>query len=174
MMLTAEQAQYFLQLPKKVEINGELKDRLSLTQKFPFLHRFNLISPNDDGYIFLYDIYQSKKNQFKLTLFLMEEDTKIGLLRIDYNGQHKNPEHITEKVPKILQPYVGKFFDYHEHHIHLYVEGYKTPLDWALPLTNHDFPIKNIDSPIHIIESFFNFNKIINLQTNFIIAPCLL
>ncbi len=35
-MFTTEQAQYLLQLPKKVETNGMLEDEISFTQPFPF------------------------------------------------------------------------------------------------------------------------------------------
>ncbi|MEJ5245217.1 MAG: hypothetical protein WHV28_05845 [Bacteroidota bacterium] len=173
-MFSAEQAQYLLGLPKKVEQNGKLADKLVFDQPFPFTFRYTLISPDDDEFVFLYDITQSSKNQFKLSLYILEDETKIGLLRVDYNGQHKNPEIITDKVPEIFHPFAGKFFDYHEHHIHYYVEGYKTTLDWALPLANDEFPLKNISKPSDVINIFFSFNQIINLKTEFIINGLLL
>lgn len=173
-MFTSEQAQLLLQMPKKVEQNGHLVDSLTFTQPFPFTLRFTLISPDDSDYVFLYDITQSTKNHFKLTLYLMEDESRIGLLRVDFNGQHKNPETLTEKVPEIFHPYVGKFFDYHEHHIHYFVEGYKTPLDWAVPLASDSFPVKSITNPNDISEAFLQFNNIINLQTSFTINPILL
>lgn len=118
--------------------------------------RYILISPDDVDFVFIYDITQSKKNHFKLTLYLLEGETKIGLLRVDYNGQHINSEILTDKVPEVFHPYVGKFFDYHEHHIRYYVKGCKTTSDWVLPLT------------------FEYFNKIISLQTIFKINSLLL
>lgn len=173
-MFSAEQAQNLLKLSKKVEQNGQLIDRLVFAQSSPFTLRYTLISPDDDEFVFLYDVTQSTKNHFKLTLYLLEDETKIGLLRVDYNGQHINPETITDKVPDIFHPFAGKFFDYHEHHIHYYVEGYKTTLDWALPLTNDEFPVKSISGPNDIIQAFLSFNKIINLKTEFIINGLLL
>jgi hypothetical protein len=133
-----------------------------------------LISPDEADYIFIYDISQSKKNQFKLTLYLLDDETKIGLLRVDYSGQHKNPETITEKVPVEFHPFAGKFFDYNEHHIHYYVEGYKTSLDWALPLTIDSFPIKKITKLADVTDAFIQFNKIINLITKFYITSPLI
>jgi len=173
-MFSNNDANYLLSLDKKVFHNDTLTDKLCLTQSFPFQHKFELIAPSDSDYTFLYDINQSAKNQFKLTLYLLDSDTRIGLLRIDFNGQHKNPEMITDKVHKFLHAYAGVFFDYNQPHIHYYVEGYKTTLDWAMPLSDDDFPVKQITKPSDITEAFYAFNKKINLSTNFIINPMLL
>lgn len=173
-MFTIEQAQYLLKLPKKVELNGKLEDKITLLQEFPFQERYALISPENEDFTFLYEINQSKKNQFKLTLYLLDEETRIGLLRVDFSGQHENPHTINDKVPAVLHPFVGKFFNYNEHHIHYFVEGYKTPLDWALPLIDDTFPVKEILNPNDIITAFKSFNKIIHLETNFVINPLLL
>lgn len=104
----------------------------------------------------------------------MDGDTRIGLLRVDYKGQHENPQTLKENVPEILHPFVGKFFDYNEHHIHIYVEGYKTSLDWALPLSKDSFRIKEITNNNDVIEAFQSFNQTINLQTVFTIHPLLI
>jgi hypothetical protein len=173
-MFSFEEAQYLLNIPKKIEDKGILKDSIAFTQPFPFTKQYKLISLEVPDYIFIYDIKQSSKNQFKLTLYLFDDDTKIGLLRVDYNGQHKNPEIITVKVPQIFHPYKGMFFDYHDHHIHYYVEGYKTTLDWAIPLRNDTFRVKDITSPSDILEAFYAFNETINLITIFQINPLLL
>ncbi len=162
-MFTTEQAQYLLQLPKKVEMNGTLQDTITFSQPFPFQERYTLISYDDTEFTFLYEINQSKKNQFKLTLYLMDEDTRIGLLRVDFSGQHENPHTIIDKVPAAFHPFVGKFFNYTEHHIHYFVEGYKTTLDWAVPLVNDDFRVKNIIG-----------SGDIHLETNFVINPLLI
>jgi len=173
-MFSNNDANYLLSLDKKVFHNDTLTDKLCLTQSFPFQHKFELIAPSDSDYTFLYDINQSAKNQFKLTLYLLDSDTRIGLLRIDFNGQHKNPEMITDKVPEFLHAYAGVFFDYNQPHIHYYVEGYKTTLDWAMPLSDDDFPVKQITKPNDITEAFYAFNKEINLSTNFSINPMFL
>ncbi len=97
----------------------------------------------------------------------MDDDTKIGILRVDFNGQHENPHTINDNVPDFLKPYVGMFFNYNEHHIHYFVEGYRTSLDWAIPLNDDNFPVKKISNSNDIIEVFLGFNKLINLITEF-------
>jgi hypothetical protein len=173
-MITIEQSQYLLGLPKKVELNGILQNQLTFNQPFPFQERYTLISPDEPDFTFLYEVNQSKKNQFKLSLYLMDDDTRIGLLRVDFSGQHENPHTITDTIPEIFKPYVGMFFTYNDHHIHYYVEGYKTTLDWALPLTADAFPVKSISKSADILSAFSNFNQLIKLQTVFTINPLLL
>jgi hypothetical protein len=173
-MFNNEQAQYLLQLTKKVIQNDILQENLYFDQDFPFQHKFTLLSPEDNEFTFIYDVTQSAKNRLKLTLYLLDSDTRIGLLRVDFNGQHTNPETITDNVPEFLRPYAGMFFDYHNHHIHYYVEGYKTTLDWAVPLTDDHFSVKKIDSQNDILQAFYEFNQIINLITTFTINPILL
>lgn len=173
-MYTFEEVQILINLPKKVNIDGNLQDSLTFEQPVPFIKKYELLSEEDKYVTFLYDIKQSPKYLLKLNLYLMENDTKIGLLRIDYNGQHKNPEIIKNNVPSKFHPYAGKYFGYHEHHIHHYVEGYKTSLDWALPLDSDSFPVKQIKNNNDILNAFYNFNKLINLQTTFNINEKLL
>jgi hypothetical protein len=104
----------------------------------------------------------------------MDNDTRLGLVRVDYNGQHNsNPSKINEYVPLEFQSYAGKFFNYNEPHIHYYIEGYK-PMAWAIPLSDTDFTIQQITSHTDVISAFNAFNKLISLQTQFIINPVLL
>lgn len=173
-MFTAEQSQYLLQLPKKVEANGLLQDNLEFNQSFPFQERYTLLSPDDADFTFFYEINQSKKNHFKLTLYLMEDDTKVGLIRVDFSGQHENPQTLKDSVPQMFHSFAGKFFDFADHHIHYYVEGYKTTLDWAMPLRYDSFPVKQITKNNDILDAFYSFNGIINLKTKFKIHPLLI
>lgn len=173
-MFTYEEAQKLIALPKKVEIDGELQDNLEFEQPIPFVKKFILLSEDDYNVSFHYDIKQSKKFLLKLTLYLMDDETKIGLLRIDYKGQHCNPMIIKDNVPSEFHDYAGKHFTYTEPHIHYYVEGYKTSLDWAVPLSVDNFPIKEIKNNHDVLEAFYNFNKLINLKTRFIINEKLL
>ena len=170
--MTKEQVDYLLALPKRVEKNGVLEETITFDQQIPFQQRYKLKSPIDDSYTFLYNIDQSAKNYLKLTLHFMDNETKIGLLRIDFNGQHQNPEEIVAELPEDLNPYAGKLFTYSEPHIHFYVEGYK-PMVWAKPLEN-DFPVQKIISPADVVSAFFAFNKMIQLETRFKINPILL
>src|SRR5437867_1095977 len=107
-MFSNSQADYLVKLSKRLERGGIILDNYTINQQFPFQHEFNLISPDDPEYVFLYEVNQSAKNQFKMTLYFMENDAKIGLLRIDFNGQHENPQNISENVPSYLTPFAGK------------------------------------------------------------------
>lgn len=173
-MFTYEEAQELIKLPKKVEINGELQNLLTFEQPIPFIKKYMLLSESNFNVSFLYDIKQSKKFLLKLTLYFMDDETKIGLVRVDYNGQHDNPVEIKNSVPSVFHKYAGKHFDYNEHHIHYYVEGYKTTLDWAIPLIEDSFPTKEINSNEDILMAFYNFNELINLKTTFNIYEKLL
>ncbi|MDR0304840.1 MAG: hypothetical protein LBH98_08765 [Chitinispirillales bacterium] len=172
MEFTREQIDHLLNLSKMVEINGVLENSVTFNQEAPFKQQYKLKSPIDDDYIFFYDINQSAKNHLKLTLHLIDNNTKAGLLRVDFNGQHQNPEKIKDGLPKDFHLFAGKFFDYNEHHIHYYVEGYK-PLAWAKPLENN-FPVSSIASHADVISAFTAFNAMITLETRFTINPILI
>jgi hypothetical protein len=77
-MLTIEQATHLINTPKKIEIKGDILDRIRLDQNVPFQLRYRLLSNEYEDYVFLYDVKQSGKNHFKFSLYLMENDTKIG------------------------------------------------------------------------------------------------
>jgi len=87
----------------------------------------------------------------------------VGLLRLDFYGRHRNPEGINERVPAFLHKYAGKDFGYNDHHIHVYVEG--SDLEWAIPIVDHDFPIKQIAGIGDIVNAIMNFQIEINLET---------
>jgi hypothetical protein len=163
-MFTNEEALYLIELPKKILHNESLLDDIKITQKFPFNAKYLLGSETDKEFIFLMDVKQSAKFSLKFDLHHPEDQTNIGLLRVDYFGKHKNPEVMNEKVPLVFHNYVGKWFEYSEHHIHFYVEGYRE-LDWALPLIDDPFPIKNIENNTDISDAFLHFCKRINLVT---------
>ncbi|MDR0972265.1 MAG: hypothetical protein LBM25_07770 [Bacteroidales bacterium] len=170
--MTQQQINYLIALPKLLDKNGILNDTYTMIKQEPFQKRYTLKSPLNNRYTFLYNVDQSSKNYLKLTLHLMDNDTKIGLLRIDFNGQHQNPENINDDVPNDFRPFAGKFFAYNEPHLHYYVKGYK-PLSWAKPLSK-DYPVQNISSFSDVINAFIAFNSLISLKTNFIINPVIL
>ena len=117
-------------------------------------------------FTFLLEIRQSKKNRLYLTFHYQENNSKIGILRIDYNNVHKNPEQINEFVPEKFKPYVGRSLQCS--HIHYYVQGYKS-LAWAIPLTEDEFMIKDIPDDINFHTIFADiiklFAKTINITT---------
>ena len=166
MNITNEQADYLLRLPKKI-INkkGDLLPQITISQKFPFSERFELLSEKDDEFSFLWQIKQSSKNTLQISLHFQEDDSKIGLIRIDYSGAHTNPQTITENVPEKFHLYIGT--QIMQSHIHYYVQGYPT-LAWAIPLSDDEFEIKEINENDfyatlgNVIKAFA---KTINIET---------
>jgi len=174
MEITAEQAERLLNLPKKVIRGDDLLSEITIQQKFPFQEKLELLSEKDDEFSFLWEIKQGNKNTLKIGLHIQEDDSKIGLLRIDYNGRHTNPQTINENVPEKFHSYVGK--ELTQSHIHYYVPGYAA-LAWAIPLIDDPFEIKTIE------EENFNatlkniiifFAKRVNIETAITINTLLL
>lgn len=132
--------------------------------------RCELVSELDAD--FLLEIQQSKKNSIRVSFHYQENDSKMGLLRVDYNSGHKNPEEVSNLLPEKFHPYAGKYFSNSEHHIHYHVEGYKS-LAWAIPLVADDFEIKELDPGQSfnstLVEILQLFVKVINLETKIIV-----
>ena len=177
MKLTNEQADYLLSLPKKIVINEDLPEKVTIEQKFPLSLRFELIAPSDDEFTFLWEINQSKKNSIRISFHHQENDSKTGLIRVDFNSGHINPETVSEFLPEKFHPFAGKIFTNKEHHVHYHVQGYKT-LAWALPLTETDFPIKEINADSEFNANFARllttFAKTVNIVTEINVNTLLL
>lgn len=98
----------------------------------------------------------------KSTFYHREESRNIGLLRIDYTmGCHTNPPY-SSNLPGYLKPYGNKRIV--GNHIHIHIEGYK--LNWAIPLEDSDFPVKNLESNdinSSFVEAVTQFAERINL-----------
>ena len=65
--------------------------------------RFKLINQEEPEYEFLFEITSNRKISFKITFHNQENNTKEGLIRIDYKGGHKNPETLNDYVPDFGQ-----------------------------------------------------------------------
>lgn len=176
MKITNEQAEYLLTIPKKILEDEVLLEKKTIDQQFPFSARFELLSETDVEFCFLWVINQSTKNRFHISLHYQENDSKIGLLRIDFNHGHENPKSISEHVPEKFRPYVGKIFNYDEHHIHYHVQGYRS-LVWAIPLTIDKFEIKELDNGADLNATFANiiklFAKTVNIKTEIFVNELL-
>jgi len=167
--LSNEDADYLLKLPKKVFRNDTMLDEVFIQQVFGMKVRHVLASEEDDEFTFLWEITQSAKNLVRVSLHYQDNDTKIGLLRVDFNSGHKNPENVNEFVPGKFIPYAGKDFLIQGHHIHYHVQGYSS-LAWAVPLSEDEFEIKELNDGANFNVDFGKiiilFAKTINLQTN--------
>jgi hypothetical protein len=176
MNISNEQAAYLLNLPKKIAGENKLLSEITINQRFPFQERYELHSETDDEFSFLWSISQSAKGMLQISLHFQENDSKTGLIRIDYNRGHKNPETINQDVPEKFHPYVGKQFSNIEHHIHYHVQGYPS-LAWAIPLADDNFEVKSINKD-DINNSFLNaiksFAKTVNIETIITINALLL
>lgn len=163
-MITSELADHLIQLPKKIVEDETVLNQKEINPSDPFQERYYMLSEDEEEFSFFLDVTQSAKNALKLTLHQHEEGINCGILRVDYEGRHKNPEEINEHVPNRFKPYAGQWLDKYNGHIHYIVDGYP-PLKWAIPLDVHDFPVKRIRSKTDIINALTEFCDIINLET---------
>ncbi len=166
-MITNQQAEYYLSLPKHIVENDVELPKKQFDQPTIWDMRFFLIGKdNGDAYEFLWEIWQSPKNTLKMSLHYQDEETKLGVFRVDFNSGHNNPAELTANVPSKFHPFVGKHFTINEHHVHYHVEGYES-LAWALPIKNDNFPHKNLTEQ-NIVEIVEEFAKTINFKRNYL------
>lgn len=165
-MFSNELASKLIKLPKDI-LGGETTINISDEKS-----RFSLSSPNEPEYEFLFEITSHRKITFKISFHNQENNTKEGLIRVDYKGGHKNPETVTDFVPEIVRPYVGYFFQ-NEPHIHIYVEGFKD-LAWAIPLSAYNFPVLDINNTDDFLKGINAFTKEINIVTPYTIQNSIL
>ena len=176
MIISNEQSEYLIRLKKKVFQNGGTLEQLTINQEFPMNLRFELISEEDDDFSFLWEITQSAKNDIRISLHFQEDESKIGLFRVDYNSGHRNPETASDQLPQRFLPFVGKWFSNEESHVHYHVEGYK-PLAWAVPIEDSEMTTKEIadtNTNEKLSSAIQEFAKIINLETVLTINTLLL
>jgi hypothetical protein len=158
-MFSNELAEKLIKLPKTIVGGGITNINLSEEKS-----RFKLINLEEPEYEFLFEITSNRKITFKITFHNQENNTKEGLIRIDYKGGHKNPESLNDYVPEFVKPYVGHYFQ-NESHVHIYVEGFKD-LAWVVPLSSYHFPILNIENMEDFGEALKAFAKEINIVSS--------
>ena len=113
-MFTELEADALIALPKTT---GSPKDYVSLTEGKTRLKIHPVVGTD---FSFILDITMNQKISFKISMHHQEDTNNIGLLRVDSNGTHKNPEEIIPKLPAEFHAYAGKIFSPSEHHIHIY------------------------------------------------------
>ncbi len=176
MIISNEQAIALLQLKKKIILNDEVKDRISIQQTYSMNLRYDLVSDDDDEFSFLWEISQSSKNNLRISLHFQEDDSKIGLLRVDYNSGHHNPETAREDLPELFKPYIGKWFSNEESHVHYHVDGYKS-LAWAVPIEVTNVQTKEIKADslnTNFVKAIMEFAQMVNIETVIMINPLII
>lgn len=165
--MTNHEAEYLMKLEKVLADPHQIID---LKDK---KNRLELISHQDSERNFCVEITSNRKIILKTSIHHLESNTYVGLLRIDFKGTHRNPSGIKDTLPDYLKPYAGKWFEPNEHHMHVFVEGYKT-LAWAIPLADIDFPIKEINDASDLSELITSFAGLINLTSQINIQQAIL
>ena len=117
-MFTNEEAQSLIETEKV------LKDPAQIFDLAESKNRIYLLAPNEPEYEFFLEVTLNKKIQLKISLHHQESNSNVGLARLDFKGRHQNPAEANSNLPNRFKPYVGKFFEKDEPHIHFYVEGY--------------------------------------------------
>lgn len=176
MIISNEQATTLIHLKKKILLNDEVQDRVTIQQTSPMNLRYELVSDDDDEFSFLWEISQSSKNALRISLHFQEDDSKIGLFRVDYNSGHHNPEVAKDDLPELFKPYIGKWFTNDESHVHYHVDGYRS-LAWAVPIEITDVQIKEIntsDLNSAFVNAILGFAQMINVETVIMINPLLI
>lgn len=166
-MFSNELALKLIKLPKNITCEGDAIINFSDEKT-----RYKLINEDEIEYEFLLEVTSHRKISFKISLHNQENNTKEGLIRIDYKGGHKNPEGLNDFVPEFVKPYLGYFFQ-NEPHIHIYVEGFKD-LAWAVPLSIYNFPILEINNHDDFGKALKAFLNEINILTPITIQTSLL
>ena len=176
MAISNEQADLLIHLKKKILLNDAVQDRITIQQTYPMNLRYELVSDDDDEFSFLWEISQSSKNALRISLHFQEDDSKIGLFRVDYNSGHHNPEVAKEDLPDFFKPYVGKWFSNEESHVHYHVDGYRS-LAWAVPIGVTNVQTKAItanDINSNFVNAIIGFAKMINIETIIMVNPLLI
>lgn len=157
-MFTNDEASNLMLLKK------QLRDPMQVIDLAAERNRLELFSPDHPDYSFLIDIGSNKKITFKVSMHAQEDNSKVGLFRVDFKGRHQNPAGIGPELPMRFHPYVGKWFEIDEPHAHFYVAGYK-PLAWALPLSDISFSVGDIHSMTDFQSAVVAFSKHLNVTS---------
>lgn len=165
MDLSQTDAESLLNKAKYIIEAGEFIKTYTIDIEKNFDVKLNLSSEDKES-TFLFRIHRSLKNSLKITLHHQDDETRLCLLRVDYNGaSHLNPTVVEETVPKKFRPFAGMILNCD--HIHYHVEGYPTAA-WAIPLENDNFEAKIVsydDFNATFAKAVACFSKTINLQT---------
>lgn len=173
MEYTFEEAQELINTPKKTVEGGELQDILHIVQTFPLDLRLLLRDMTDGNMEFVWSVKQSGKNTLRMSLHVFDNESKTGLVRVDYHSPHKNPERVSESLPSMFHRHAGERIN--SSHIHYHVEGYR-PLVWAVPLDESLSSLHDLgdESGCTVMNAVLEFSRLIHLETRISFQPMIL
>lgn len=165
-MLTTEDAIELIKMPKMILVDGHPQQQFIINQEFPIDIRIEMCAVDNENLSFLWSIKQSKKMSIRMSLHCQQEDSHIGIIRVDYNSGHKNPDEAPDNLPEIFIPYIGKEFSMNESHVHLHITDEVQQMLWAIPIQVSEMHIKTFDASSNDVESVIvEFAKLINVST---------
>ena len=166
-MITTEQAIEFIQTPKTIIDKGMPVEVFHIVQKFPLLAQIDLaVKDKGDEWMFTWQIDQGKKDSLRMSLHCQQYESNIGLIRVDYNRGHRNPAVAPDDLPEFFLPYVGKYFEVRESHVHIHVSSDTRQMEWAMPIEASDIETKSFDASSESIEKAIQaFAKAIHITT---------
>ena len=169
-MLTNEKAEELLKMPKWIvgEENGRGATRLLPRRGIslrPVPREENLPMESEDGSR-KFRLVVNREKALKLALHHETHSGDAKLLRVEYGGkEHRNPRNVPpEKIPLRFHGHIGAVIARGEPHIHRYAEGFAR-LEWALPLSTDDFPVKSISGEDDILKAVRAFGDAIAVKT---------
>lgn len=162
-----DEVKELLNAEKWVVKNGQRLQFASFTLK-QSSHNFELVSNEFPKLKFKLSSERSGKKTTKFKLFVIENESTTGLLRICFRADHRNPAKAPDDLPMAARDYVGyKFED--ESHVHIHVPSVSGPqMPWAIPLSDYtDFTQKEVNSTEEWLATVEEFRSLIALQTRF-------
>lgn len=166
-MITTQQAKDFIDAPKTILADGIAVDVFPIVQKFPMRASIQLaVEGMGDEWLFIWQIDQGQKDSLRMSLHCQQYESNIGLIRVDYNRGHKNPEIAPDDLPDFFLPYVGKDFGTKESHVHIHVSSDIQQMQWAIPIEASNIESKEFDASSESIERAIQaFAKAVHITT---------
>lgn len=166
-MITTQQAKEFVDADKVIVVDGERVESFTIVQTFPLRMNINLaVKGKGDEWLFTWQIDQGAKDSLRMSLHCQQYESNIGLIRVDYNRGHHNPEVAPDDLPDFFLPYVGKLFGPRESHVHIHVSSDILQMQWAMPIEASNIESKTFDASSDSIEmAIQSFAKAIHITT---------
>lgn len=166
-MITTQQAKEFVDADKVIVVDGERVESFTIVQTFPLRMNINLaVKGKGDEWLFTWQIDQGAKDSLRMSLHCQQYESNIGLIRVDYNRGHHNPQVAPDDLPDFLLPYVGKDFGARESHVHIHVSSDILQMQWAMPIEASNIESKTFDASSDSIEmAIQSFAKAIHITT---------